>query len=151
MNLRATINDLRSMDEKDPRVKKIHERTSRAATKGGLRLRIKPSEKRVISIWSDFEPRCELFRREKLESDVRGAMMEGNLPIQRVVDFDANSILRGVRMPTETLKPVVNGAGQFERPLQAAYEQWVLNPGKVIAAIPIWQQMLVGMRPGTRT
>src|SRR3546814_19496202 len=104
MNLRATINDLRSMDEKDPRVKKIHERTSRAATKGGLRLRIKPSEKRVISIWSVFERRCERFRREKLESDVRGAMMEGTLAIQCVVDFDANSILAGVRRRRDTLQ-----------------------------------------------
>src|SRR3546814_10757587 len=46
MNLRATINGLRSMDEKDSRVKTVHERTSRAATKGGLRLRIKQSENR---------------------------------------------------------------------------------------------------------
>src|SRR3546814_12490398 len=107
------------MDEKDPRVKKIHERTSRAATKGGLRLRIKPSEKRVISIWSDFERRCELFRREKLESDVRGAMMEGNLPIQWVVDFDANSILHGVRMPTETNRTsVVQGKSVSDRVTQ---------------------------------
>src|SRR3546814_1606082 len=74
-------------------------------------------------------------------------MMEGNLPIQWVVDFDANSILRGVRMPTETLKPVVNGAGQFERPLQAAYEQWDLTAGKVIAEFPIWQLMMVRIRP----
>src|SRR3546814_12615218 len=74
-------------------------------------------------------------------------MMEGNLPIQWVVDFDANSILRGVRMPTETLKPVVNGAGQFERQLQAAYEQWDLTAGKVIAEFPIWQLMMVRIRP----
>src|SRR3546814_11647825 len=50
-------------------------------------------------------------------------------------------------MPTETLKPVVNGAGQFERPLQAAYEQWDLTAGKVIAEFPIWQLMMVRIRP----
>lgn len=143
---RAVLQDLRDMDRRDGRVKRIHERTARAACKGGLMLNVDPKAKRVLSLWSDFQRRLELSRREKLESDMRGLMMEGNLPIQWIVDLDARVIGAGVRMPTETLKPIVNAAGRFIDP-QRAFEQWDWLGGKVITTFPLWQLMMVRLRP----
>lgn len=147
MDLRQSILDIRDMDKRDPRVKKIHTRTSRAACKGGLRLLSKPGTTRLQGLWADYERRLELGRREKLESDMRGAMMEGNLPLQWVLDAESRNVVRGVRMPTETLKPLVNLAGQFENPTTAAYEQWDWMAGKAVAKFPIWQLMLVRICP----
>ena len=144
--LRNTINEIREMDQRDPRVKKIHERTARAACKGGLMLKVSPQAETVKRLWDNYHRRLELLRREKLESDMRGALMEGNLPIQWVIDLDSSRVIRGVRMPTETIKPLVGANGQFEDPA-AAYQQWDWLGGKAIAKFPLWQLNLVRIRP----
>ena len=144
--LRNKILDIRNMDELDPRVKKVHERTARTACNGGLRLTVAPTATRVLNLWDEFERRLELNRREKLESDMRGALMEGNLPMQWVLDLDSQRVVRGIRMPTETLKPLVSAYGQFLDPARA-YEQWDLRFSGVIATFPLWQLNLVRIRP----
>lgn len=144
--LRQTILEIRDMDKSDGRVKKIHGRTSSAAVKGGLRLQISSKATTIQRMWAEYSRRVELNNRQKIESDMRGLMMEGNLPIQWVIDSDSRSVARGVRMPAETLKPIVSHAGVFENPA-LAYEQWDWVRGVVIARFPLWQLNMVRLRP----
>src|SRR3972149_5095580 len=83
--LRAKILDIRDMDEKDGRVKRIHRRTAAAASKGGLKLTQTKENKKITKLWEAFQRRTRLDKREKLTSDARGFLMEGNLPIQWVL------------------------------------------------------------------
>lgn len=134
--LRATILDIRNMDKMDPRVKKIHRRTVSAAIKGGLKLE-NPGNSRVIKrAWDKYQRRLQLHRREKLFSDGRGLMMEGNLLLQWVLD-DANRVAAGVRMPVETMQPIVNPNGQYTS-VAGAFEQFDLTSGARIATFPLW-------------
>jgi hypothetical protein len=143
--LRATILDIRAMDKADPRVKKIHARMSRTAVKGGLLLEAASSHKRLHRQWCEFQRRLGLSRQEKLESDCRGLVMEGNLPMQWVLDAD-NRVLAGIRMPTETLVPKVLPNGRFVDP-GFAYEQYDLAQGLPIAKFALWQLSLVRLTP----
>lgn len=146
MALRATILDLRRMDRQDSRVKKIHTRMARTATKGGLRLEWTTAENaRVRRMWEAFERRLGLDRQAKIESDCRGLVMEGNLPMQWVVS-DAGQVVAGVRMPTETILPLVDDAGRF-RDASAAYAQYDLTEGRQIAKFPLWQLTLERLDP----
>ena len=144
-SLRAAIFDIRAMHRRDGRVKKIHVRTSRAATKGGLVLRIASKHKRLTRAWLDFELRLGLWNRQKLVSDMMGLMMEGNLPVQWVLGPD-NRVVAGVRMPTETIKPRTGPHGRFDDP-QRAYEQWDLLSGQRLAVFPLWAMTLVRLTP----
>ncbi len=144
--LRASILEIRDMDRRDPRVKKIHARTARAATKGGLVIRIdtSPDSERINQAWLDFEMRLGLWNRQKLESDFRGMMMEGNLPMQWVVAD--NRVVAGIRMPTETIRPRTGENGRFLDPA-SAYEQWDMLSGRVIATFPLWMLTLLRLNP----
>lgn len=145
--LRSRILDLRRMDNEDGRVKKVHTRTARAATRGGLRLHTASSNRRLIRAWDDFERRLHLTRPEKLESDLRGLMMEGNLPLQWVLAPEpAPRVVQCVRMPTETLLPQVNADGTFIDPARA-YVQHDLTSGAVLAEFGLWQLSLVRLTP----
>lgn len=146
MRLRQAIIDIREMDKLDPRVKKIHERTARAAAKGGLILNCDPKAKRIHRLWKEFVQRCDLQRREKLESDIRGALMEGNLPLEWIVDRDGRRVVGCSRLPTETIKPLVTEQGRFRNPA-AAYEQWDWLRGSKITTFALWQLTLVRVRP----
>lgn len=143
--LRATILDLREMDRLDGRVKKIHGRMSRTAVKGGLQLRTPTSNTRIIRLWRDFERRLGLYRQEKLESDCRGLVMEGNLPLQWILD-ERQRVIAGIRMPTETIVPRVSPAGRFLDP-KHAYDQVHLLSGRAIAAFPLWQLTVTRLTP----
>ncbi len=144
-SLRSTILDLREMDRADPRVKKIHGRMARTAIKGGLRINIKSTEKRIIRLWQAFERRLNLHRLEKLESDARGLVMEGNLPIQWVISEDGR-VTAGIRMPAETIRPIVGTTGRFTDP-RIAYEQMDVFTGRKIASFALWQLTLVRLTP----
>lgn len=143
--LRAAILDIRHMDRTDSRVKKIHGRTARAAVKGGLRLRNKGNSPVLQRHWKRFEQRLRLARREKLESDMRGLIMEGNLPMQWVLGPDKR-VAAGIRMPAETIVPKVGPGGRFEDP-RAAYEQYDLTTGKAVYTFAAWQLSLVRLTP----
>lgn len=122
LELRAAILEIRRMDRLDPRVKKIHGRMTRTATKGGLKLEWTSRESpRIRRKWEDFARRLDLHRPSKLTSDARGLIMEGNLLMQWVVD-DGGRVVAGLRMPTETLIPLVDDAGRF-KDVAAAYAQ----------------------------
>ncbi|TVR65445.1 MAG: hypothetical protein EA420_03175 [Candidatus Competibacteraceae bacterium] len=143
--LRATILDIRRMDRLDPRVKKIHGRMARAATKGGLRLEMKGGNERVRALWQAFETRLGLDRQSKLESDARGLVMEGSLAVQWVVN-DAGQIVQAVRMPIETLVPQVGPNGRIQDPAKA-WAQFDLNMANVIAWFPLWQLTVERLSP----
>lgn len=146
MALRATILDIRRMDRLDSRIKKVHTRMARTATKGGLRLEWSAGENaRIRRLWENFERRLGLDRQAKIESDCRGLVMEGNLPMQWVVS-DAGQVVAGVRMPTETIMPLVDISGRFRDPA-AAYAQYDLTEGRQIAAFPLWQLTLERLDP----
>ena len=144
-DLRQAVLDIREMDRLDGRVKKIHGRMARAAIKGGLQLRTKGSNRRLSRLWSQFERRLHLHRREKLESDCRALVMEGNLPMQWVLDA-AGRVVAGIRMPTETILPNVDEGGRF-KDLTAAYQQFDLTTGVEIARFALWQLTLVRLTP----
>lgn len=142
--LRASILDIRRMDREDGRVKKLHGRMARSAITGGLKLRGTPS-KRIITAWKRFEHRLQLHNQQKLESDCRGLVMEGSLPMQWVLGPDQR-VVAGVRMPTETLLPKVGANGRFINP-EVAYEQYDLVTGMTVARFPLWQLTLVRLTP----
>lgn len=143
--LRASILDIRHMDKVDGRVKKIHNKISRTAVKGGLQL-VNPSEnKRIARIWKAFEKRLNLNKQEKLESDARGLAMEGNLAVQWVMNKE-RQVIAGIRMPSETIRPVVTENGMF-KDSNNAYEQWDILTGKVIASFPLWNMTMVRLSP----
>lgn len=135
-DLRSAIIDIRRMDALDGRVKKIHSRTARAAAKGGVLLHMPTPNTRLLRIWDAYARRIGLYRRQKLESDLRGMMMEGNLPMQWVLSD--GQVVAGVRMPAETIVPQVTPAGVFADP-RRAYEQWDLANGRVVATFALWQ------------
>jgi hypothetical protein len=138
---RQAILDIRHADRIDGRVKQIHRKTARAAAKGGLILRVKDGPKRLQREWQAFEERCALYRIEKLQSDLRGLMMEGNLPMQWVLD-GAGHVAGAVRMPADTINPKVGPNGRFLDP-RAAYEQLDVNAvaggSPVLATFALWQ------------
>jgi len=147
--LRNTILDIRRMDREDSRVKRIHGRMARAAVKGGLRLEWQgPENAQVARHWQRFKRRLHLHRQDKLESDCRGLVMEGNLPVQWVLrdTADGAQVAAAVRMPTETLVPLVGETGQFDDPA-AAYEQHDLHTSQVIARFALWQLTLERLDP----
>ncbi len=145
-SLRSTILEIREMDRLDPRVKKVHGRMTRTATKGGLKLEWSGKESlRVRRKWEAFERRVGLDRPAKLVSDGRGLVMEGNLPVQWVVD-EAGQVVAGLRMPAETIVPLVDASGRFQS-AGNAYAQYDLSQGKQIASFALWQLSLERLDP----
>lgn len=144
--LLASIRDVRNMDRRDGRVKKIHLRTSRAAAKGGLLLKASNQGERLTREWKRYKKRLSLNRREKLESDLRALMMEGNLCMQWILDGDAK--LAGcARMPAETIRPVVGQNGRF-LDVSKAYEQIDLNAsGTPLCTFGLWQMTVARLQP----
>ncbi|NDP59566.1 MAG: hypothetical protein GZ090_09435 [Oxalobacteraceae bacterium] len=136
-----SILDIREMDKLDGRVKMIHSRVARDIIKGGLVMQLAKPDKAVSEAWEDFRRRCQLDRHEKLKSDARGLVMEGNLPLQIIVD-DLNNVCALVRMPSETIVPNVNNSGQF-KDVTEAYWQHDLVTGKPKAKFGLWQLHLV--------
>lgn len=144
-SLRQTILDIRQMDKADGRVKKIHGRTARAACKGGLKLVADPNS-RLHKRWDDFVRRLGLDRPAKLESDMRGLMMEGNIPMEWVMDADQRHIIACQRLPTDTLKALVDANGRFKSPLQA-YEQWDWTAYKKLTSFSLLQLTVGRLQP----
>lgn len=144
-SLYASIVDIREMDRLDGRVKQIHNRVARDTIKGGLVMKLAKPDKRVSTAWKSFCKRTQLNRHEKLKSDARGLIMEGNLPLQVVLD--AESCVCGlVRMPTETIVPNVDQSGVFKNVVEA-YIQHDLVTGKPAATFALWQLHLVRFDP----
>jgi hypothetical protein len=136
-DLRQSILDVREMDRLDGRVKRIHSRIARDTIKGGLIMQQAQSSNILSRQWDDFQRRLQLNRVEKLKSDARGLVMEGNLPVQWVLDAEFN-VVSGVRMPSETILPNINEAGRF-KDVTKAYIQFDIMTGTELATFPLWQ------------
>ena len=144
--LRASILDIRHMDREDGRVKKVHARMARTAVKSGLKLEMKKGNKAIQRKWDDFKKRLRLNRQEKLESDARGLVMEGNLALQWVID-GFNQVAGAVRMPSETIRPIVTEGGRFQDP-RRAYEQIDINTGiRIGDPFPLWRLTVARLNP----
>lgn len=144
-DVRQTILDIRNMDLLDGRVKRIHGRVARDVVRGGLVFsQAKPNDA-LKRLWEDFNRRLQLNRPEKLRSDARGLVMEGNLPLQWVMDKQWN-IVSAVRMPSETIIPNVDANGRFID-VTKAYTQMDPVIGTVLAEFPLWQLFLARHDP----
>ncbi len=144
---RAIVRLMREMDQKDGRVKSVHSRVARDTIRGGLVLEVndKASSETLKREWSNFVSRLQLNRAEKLKSDARGLIMEGNLPLQLVLD-GANDVTAAIRMPSDTIVPMVDAGGRFKNPA-AAYEQRDVMTGTVLASFAAWQLMMCRLDP----
>ncbi len=144
---RAMVALMRRMDAEDGRVKTVHSRVARDVVRGGLVMQFdeKGSSTTLKDEWERFEHRLGLNRSEKLKSDARGLVMEGNLPLQLVLDV-GQDVVAAVRMPSDTIVPMVDLGGRFKSP-SAAYEQRDVMTGKVLATFAAWQLVLCRLDP----
>lgn len=146
-DLRQTILDVREMDALDGRVKRIHNRIARDAVKGGLVMTQAKDSPAIRREWSGFIDRLQLRNPQKLKSDARGLAMEGNLPLQWVLDGALN-VVAGVRMPSETMMPNVGDDGRFKSASEA-YFQIDMTTGGRVATFPMWQLFLCRLDPAS--
>ena len=136
-DLRQAILDVREMDRLDGRVRRIHSKIARDMVKGGLVMQQGIPNEMLEREWDAFQRRLQLHRIEKLKSDARGLVMEGNLPLQWVLDKDFN-VVNAVRMPSETILPNIDMDGRF-KDVQKAYIQFDVMTGTELASFPLWQ------------
>ena len=136
---RALVATVREMDQKDGRVKRVLSQTAADVIRGGLVMQT--TSEVIAQEWERFEHRLQLNNWEKLKSDARGLLMEGNLLLQLVLD-DGRELAAAVRMPSDTLQPMTDLGGRFKDPA-AAFEQRDVMTGKVQATFAAWQ-MAVG-------
>lgn len=146
MALRQAVLDIRKMDRLDGRVKKLHGRMARASTNGGLRLGWGgPENTRIQREWEAFVKRLHLAAPQKLESDARGLLIEGNLPLQWVLGPEGR-VDAAIRMPADTITPLTHDNGQFIDPARA-YRQFDIGSGKAVADFALWQLSLGRLTP----
>lgn len=143
--LRQSILDIREMDKLDGRVKRIHSRVARDTIRGGLLFTQERPSEEMQREWKAFSRRLQLNRVEKLRSDARGLVMEGNLGIQWVLDQSQN-VDSAIRMPSETILPNVADDGRF-KDVTKAYSQFDILTGKELAAFPLWKLTLARYDP----
>lgn len=128
--LRQTILDIRDMDRRDGRVKRVHAKTAMDAVRGGLVMTIGEDNKRVSEEWDAFERRLQLSNAQKLKNDARLFVMQGNLPLQWVFDQEMN-VVEAVSMPAETIYADVDPSGRFKDPAKAFVQLDVLTGTKL--------------------
>lgn len=143
--VRQAILDIREMDRLDGRVKRIHSRLARDVVKGGLVFTQVAPRRSLLTEWEAFARRLQLHRVEKLKSDARGLAMEGNLPLQWVID-DAMNVVAAVRMPSETILPNVDDGGRF-KDVKDAFWQIDVMTGTKLTGFPLWQLFLCRFDP----
>ena len=144
---KAAVHHIREMDRTDPRVKRIHRRMARDATKNGIRLQWNGKENdRISRLFKLWVARLGLNNPEKLRSDARGTVMEGALAMQWVVN-DQRNMVSGLRMPAETILADTLPTGQLKN-IAAAYKQ--LDPVggyQIIAEFAFWQLSVARLDP----
>lgn len=144
---RAMVQTVRDMDRRDGRVKQIHNRLARDCIRGGLVLQVneKASSEVLKREWRAMQGRLQLEMSEKLKSDARGFVMEGNLPLQLVLN-DRQDVVAAIRMPSETLVPITDMGGRFKNPA-AAWEQRDVMTGTTQASWAAWQMSVARLDP----
>jgi hypothetical protein len=143
--IREQILLLRDMELRDGRVRNIHGRICRDTVRGGLVMQFQEGGDALKKEWEAFAARLQLNRAQKLRSDARGLVAEGNLPLQLVLD-DRLRVAAAVRMPAETIVPLVDMNGRFKDPA-AAYEQRDVVTGQVLAKFAAWNLQLARFDP----
>lgn len=143
--LLQVIQDIRHMDAVDGRVKKIHSRSARTAAKGGLRLRA-VGQPRLEREWRAFCLSSRLNNPQKLQSDLRALMAEGNLALEWVLDENTGLLVGAPRLPAESLRANVTEKGTFDDP-RRAYDQVDLTTGQTAATFALWQLSLGRLDP----
>ena len=143
---RAKVQLMRTMDQQDGRVKRIHSKLARDTTRGGLVLQINDGAGQTLKReWTALVGRLQLDQVQKLASDARGLVMEGNLPLQLVFD-DARNVIAGLRMPSDTIEPITDAGGRFKDPAKA-YEQRDVMTGETLATWGAWEMVLCRLDP----
>lgn len=144
---RAIVATIRDMDRRDGRVKTMHRRMASDCVKGGLVLQVleKSSSETLKREWSAFKARLQLDIADKLKSDARGFVMEGNLPLQLVLN-DSLDVVAAIRMPSDTIQPITTTAGRFKDPAQA-WEQRDVMTGATLATFAAWQLPVARLDP----
>jgi len=142
---RAMVGLMREMDRKDGRVKRMHRRISGEVVRGGLVMQLTDAAPTIKREWVAFEHRLQLNQAAKLRSDALGLVMEGNLPLQLVLG-DSQDIAAAVRMPSDTIVPIVSANGRFKDPARA-FEQRDVLTGDVLASFGAWQMALGRLDP----
>lgn len=135
----SVLADIDKMDKEDGRVKRIHSKIARDATRGGLHFSRKTGEKnlRLVDEAKGFVKRCDLNKRKKVKGHARFLVKDGEIFLQWIVDDSLNVI--GVRrLPAATIRPNVDKTGTF-RSLDRAYLQYDPMTNKEIAAFAFWQ------------
>lgn len=143
--LRETILDIRRMDRLDLRVKRIHAKTAMDVVRGGLVITVASPNEQLRREWDAFKGRCGLDNPQKLKSDARLLLMQGNLPLQWVYDAAWN-IVEAVAMPAETIMPDVDGTGRFKDPAKA-YFQLDAYTGMKVAEFPLFRLSMARLDP----
>lgn len=150
---RELVRLMREMDQKDGRVKSVHSRVARDTIRGGLVMEVseKASSETLKREWAAFKARLQLDRSEKLKSDARGLIMEGNLPLQLVLDDggpgeERRRVAAAIRMPSDTIIPLVTEGGRFKNPA-VAWEQRDVMTGQVLASFAAWQLAVCRLDP----
>ncbi len=144
---RAMIRTIREMDIEDGRVKRIHSKAARDTIRGGLVLQVNElsSSETLKREWEGFKGRLQLDSSEKLKSDARGFVVEGNLPLQLVLN-KAKEVSAAIRMPSDTMMPITDMGGRFKDPTRA-WEQRDVMTNKVLASWPAWQMVMSRLDP----
>lgn len=140
-----TLADINRMDKVDGRVKQLHNKIARDATRGGFNLVFQKGgeDPRVKALADNFIRRCGLTSREKLKSDARGLIKDGNLFFQWVVDAKLQ-VTGAIKMPAASIRPNVDQLGRFRDPSQA-YIQIDTFTGLLVTGFARWQITHVGM------
>ncbi|MGE0358665.1 MAG: hypothetical protein AB7P08_17315 [Burkholderiales bacterium] len=143
--LRETILDVRRMDRLDHRVKRVHAKTAMDVVKGGIVITVAEQNDVLRREWDTFKARLQLDNPQKLKSDARLLLMQGNLPLQWVYDANWN-VVEAVAMPAETIMPDVDGSGRFKDPAKA-YFQLDAYTGLKVAEFALFRLSLARLDP----
>ncbi|MDP1886664.1 hypothetical protein [Polaromonas sp.] len=146
---RALIRQIRLMDATDPRVKRIHARSARDTIRGGLIFQgqERHSSETLKREWTQFKGRLQLDIEGKLKSDARGFVMEGNLPLQLVLNANNSpDVVAAIRMPSDTMVPITDMGGRFKNSA-AAWEQRDVMTNQVLASFGAWQLVMSRLDP----
>ena len=142
---RQSVMDVRAIDRRDGRVKKVHTKISRTVVKGGLMLETSSENKQLIKAWESFLLRTNLKSHEKLESHARGFAIEGNLAMQWILNNEG-TLVDCARMASDSIMPRVAPSGRFIDPA-AAYEQYDISSGELLHSFPLWQLTIGRLSP----
>lgn len=144
---RAVIQLMRQMDQQDGRVKQIHGKLARDCIRGGLVMQVNTpaSSETLTREWKGVMGRLQLDRMEKLKSDARGMVVEGNLALQ-LVYAETMDLAAAIRMPSDTIVPIVDMGGRFKDPANA-YEQRDVLTMQTIGRWGAWQMAMTRLDP----